>query len=142
MSIGITACASSPTRDATTFCTAYIGTARGASALADPDDVSIATLRSQVRSIETSASKAAHHAPEEIADDVDALITPLRVLRSDLDDATSRSDVATALKRYRTSATKLVTEQKRLDAWGAANCGVVPVTSTTIPVTVQPGMTG
>ncbi len=104
--------------------------------------MSLPNLRSQVRAIDDAAADAAEVAPESIADTVDAVIEPLHALRDDLDDADGRKAADRALIGYRIDAGKLHSQQKRLDAWAAANCDVVPVTTTTAPVTIAPGVTG
>lgn len=134
-------CSSSPTRDAATFCSSYTEVARQGSRLANPDDVAVATLRSQVHAIDDAATAAAKTAPEDIADAVDAVVEPLGTLRKGLDDAGDRADALAALDRYRADAAKLSADQDRLDTWVAHNCGMVPVTSTTTPVTIQPSPT-
>jgi len=137
-----TGCSGSPPRDTATFCSAYVDVAAGAAKLPDPDEVSLPTLRSRVRAIDDAASDAARRAPEAIADTVDTLIEPLHDLRKALDDAAGRTAADRALIGYRIDAGRLAAEQKRLDSWAAANCDVVPVTTTTVPVTLEPGITG
>lgn len=136
------ACSSGPERDAKAFCTAYVDVARRATKLADPDEVPLTTLRTQVGTITTAAADAAELAPEDIADTVDEVIEPLRTLQSSLDDADGLRDADRAFTEFRTDATKLAGAQKRLDAWATTNCGVVSVTTTTTPVTIHPGITG
>jgi hypothetical protein len=136
------ACSSSPKRDTASFCSAYVDVASSGAKLSDPDEVSLPTLRKQVRAIDDAAADAADVAPEAIADTVDAVIAPLHTLREDLDDAEGRKAADRALIGYRIDAGKLSAQQKRLDTWAAANCDVVPVTSTTAPVTIAPGVTG
>lgn len=136
------ACSSAPQRDAEAFCTAYVDVARRATKLADPDEVPLATLQTQVGDIAAAAADAAELAPEDISDTVDEVIEPLRTLHASLDDADGRTDADRAFTEFRTDATKLAGAQDRLDSWAATNCGVVPVTSTTAPVTIHPGITG
>lgn len=136
------ACSSSPSRDAATFCTAYVDVAASGAKLADPDELSLTALRNQVQRIDDAASDAAKVAPKDIADTVEAVIEPLHTLRKDLDAAKGRSDMDKALLGYRIDAGKLATTQQRLTSWTQQHCGVSPVTSTTVAATIQPGITG
>lgn len=138
----ITACSSAPHRGAAAFCTGYVDVARLGAGVANPDDVSIAALRAQVRALEHAAADAARKAPDDIAATVDEVIAPLQTLGKALETATTREATTRALRAYRVDATKVASSQHRLDTWVSAHCGVVPVTSTTPPVTVQPGVTG
>lgn len=136
------ACSSTPKRDAKGFCTAYIDVARKATRLPAPEDVAPATLRQKVGVIDDAATKAAKSAPDDIAPDVQQVIGPLHTLKADLDDAKSSVAVTRALDRYRVGAAGVTTSQRRVDAWAASHCGVTPVTSTTVPVTIQTTLPG
>lgn len=138
----IGACSSGPKRDAAAFCTAYVDVARRGVDLADPDDVSIAAMRTQVRAIDDAASDAARRAPDDISGSVDTVIAPLHTLRKGVDAAKNREAVTDALAAYREKSTSITTDQQRLDAWVSRNCGVVSVTTTTVPLTLDPSSTG
>ncbi|MBS1847992.1 MAG: hypothetical protein JST73_06905 [Actinobacteria bacterium] len=139
--IAVTACSSSPKADPATFCSSYDDVATAAAKLANPDDVPIVTFRRQVRTIDSAAAAAAHKAPADIADAVDAVIEPLHQLSQDLDTAGSQAAVTRALARYRVGAHKVAVDQTKLDSWVHTNCGFTSVTSTTTPITIQPSAT-
>ncbi len=142
LAAGGTGCSSGPERDAAAFCEAYVSVADTGADLADPDEVSLATLRNQVAAIDDAAAEAARVAPTEIADAVEALVEPLDQMRTALEDATTRAEAGEALSDYGAATRAVADDQARLDDWVAANCGVVPVTSTTTPVTLHPPTTG
>ncbi len=136
-------CSSGPKRDVGDFCSAYVRVAKRAAHLADPDEVSIPTLRRQIAAIDDAASDAAERAPESIAPRVDKVIAPLHTLRKKLDDAKTRSAATTALRRYRSATARVAPSQRVLDLYAAAHCGVVPVTTTSTTLDPDtPGMTG
>jgi hypothetical protein len=135
------ACSSSPTRDAATFCAGYVSVARRGAALSDPDDVSVAALRTQVAAIDDAATDAVRHAPADIADDAGALADAVHVLREALDAASTRTAATTALAAYRAAVAQLAASQRRLDAWSEAHCHVAPVTTvapTTATASTEP----
>lgn len=140
--LGLAACSSGPERDTAAFCTAYVDVARLATAIDDPDDLTLPQLRDRVGAVDDAAADAAEVAPEEIAATVDEVIAPLHELRRALDDAGGRTAANGALGDYRTAVGQVASAQRRLDTWADGNCGVVPVTSTTVPVTIHPGITG
>lgn len=135
-------CSSGPERSVEGFCTAYVEVAEQAGTLGDPDDTAIPTLRAQVAEIDRAAAHAAERAPEEIADAVEAVIRPLHELRDHLEHADDRDEVVAALGGYAEATAAEADQQARLDRWATENCGVVPVTTTTTPATVAPGLTG
>lgn len=137
-----TACSPAPHRDTQAFCTGYVDVAKLGAGVANPDDVSIAALRAQVRALEHAAADAARKAPDDIAATVDEVIAPLHTLGKALETATTREETTRALRDYRVAGAKVAKSQRRLDTWVSAHCGVIPVPSTTTPLTVQPGVTG
>lgn len=140
--VGGGACSSGPERSADAFCPAYVEVAEQAAGLGDPDDLAVVTLRERVADIDRAASNAHDRAPEEIADTVADVIAPLHTLRDDLDDADDRDAVMAALATYAQATGTAGADQTRLDEWTGTHCGVVSVTTTTVPATVAPGLTG
>ena len=100
------------------------------------------TLRAQVKAVDGAAATAAKKAPDDIKARVSSVIGPLHILNENLAKATTRTAATRALSQYRKDVAKINNDLQVLNLWIAAHCGVVPVTTTTVAVTIAPGATG